>query len=178
MGSTDQYRSIQDIRRSSKSQSSCPDTVICHKVRGRRGSKRQATTGLFRFSAYVPTPLESPPEGFPYTAVLGSPRCHLGSGTRTAASARIGTYALVKGQTLEAEVEMSLEDGASLGIRKGKQSRSLRRTGQFEGGWCSARGSGRASSMCQGPFMAMTRCPSSRSSPRAEPVCQEPTLYL
>jgi len=44
------------------------------------------------FSPLVSLELEEPDEDYPLTAVLGSPRCHLGSGTRTGSSRRIQNF--------------------------------------------------------------------------------------
>jgi predicted molibdopterin-dependent oxidoreductase YjgC len=52
-------------------------------------------------------------EDYPFTAILGSLRFHLGSGTRTGHSDRIKDFAL------KGEVEMSLEDGAQLHLSEG-----------------------------------------------------------
>jgi formate dehydrogenase alpha subunit len=121
MGSSDPYRSIQEVR-----------SEIAGLVPGYldlAGSQRtgwvketgrsrlfggEDESGMIFFSAYAPISFESPSEGYPYQAILGSPRGHLGSGTRTAASARLRDF------DLQGAVEMSLEDGASLGIQEGE----------------------------------------------------------
>ncbi|MCD4716675.1 MAG: molybdopterin-dependent oxidoreductase [Desulfobacterales bacterium] len=54
---------------------------------------------------------------YPFTAILGSQRFHLGSGTRTCRSGRIRDYG-VKG-----EIELSLADGASLNLQNGDSVR-------------------------------------------------------
>jgi formate dehydrogenase (NADP+) alpha subunit len=68
---------------------------------------------LLSFTPYSPILLEGPDKDYPYQAILGSPRCHLGSGTRTSRSARIREYAS------EEEVDMSFQDGRALGIQEG-----------------------------------------------------------
>ncbi|MFH0813922.1 MAG: molybdopterin-dependent oxidoreductase [Pseudomonadota bacterium] len=52
-------------------------------------------------------------EKYPFTALVGSQRYHLGSGTRTSRSDRIRDLAL------KGEVEISFEDGARLNVRDG-----------------------------------------------------------
>ncbi|MCD6297931.1 MAG: hypothetical protein J7M30_12350, partial [Deltaproteobacteria bacterium] len=54
---------------------------------------------------------------YPFTAILGSQRFHLGSGTRTGQSDRIRDHG-VKG-----ELELSLEDGAGLDLQDGDSVR-------------------------------------------------------
>jgi predicted molibdopterin-dependent oxidoreductase YjgC len=112
MGSTDQYRSIQHIR--FEIASLVPGYMDVARSQGTAWVRETSRSSLFSFSPYSPTPFESPDKDYPYKAILGSLRCHLGSGTRTAYSARIREYAL------EGDVEMSLEDGRSLGIQEGE----------------------------------------------------------
>jgi predicted molibdopterin-dependent oxidoreductase YjgC len=121
MGSTDQYQSIQKVR--SEIAGLVPgylDLAGSHGTGWVQETSRsrvfsaEGEGGMISFSAYAPLLFESPSEGYPYQAILGSPRGHLGSGTRTAASARLKDFAL------EGAVEMSLEDGASLGIQEGE----------------------------------------------------------
>jgi formate dehydrogenase alpha subunit len=85
--------------------------------------KENSRSGLFRsegegdsasFSRYSSLPAEKPDREFPYKAIMGSPRFHLGSGTRTSHSSRIMDYAY------EGEVEISPEDARSLGLRSGE----------------------------------------------------------
>jgi predicted molibdopterin-dependent oxidoreductase YjgC len=112
MGSNDPYRSIQQVR--FEIASLVPGYVDLARSQGEVWIRETSRSGLLGFSAHSPTPFESPPEGYPYKAILGSPRCHLGSGTRTSYSARIREF------SFEAEAEMSLEDGTSLGIQEGE----------------------------------------------------------
>jgi predicted molibdopterin-dependent oxidoreductase YjgC len=121
MGSSDPYRSIQEVR--SEIAGLVPgylDLAGSHgagwvKETGRsRLFGGEDESGMISFSAYAPISFESPSEGYPYQAILCSPRGHLGSGTRTAASARIRDF------VLGGAVEMSLEDGAALGIQGGE----------------------------------------------------------
>jgi len=121
MGSTNQYRSIQEVR--SEIAGFVPGyldlagsqrTVWVQETGRSRLFGGEEEGGMISFSTYAPLLFESPSEGYPYQAILGSPRGHLGSGTRTAASTRIRDFAL------GGAVEMSLEDGASLGIQEGE----------------------------------------------------------
>jgi formate dehydrogenase alpha subunit len=112
MGSADPYRSLQQVR--FEIASLVPGYMDLARSQGSVWIKETSRSMLFAFSAYSPIPVESPREGYPYQAILGSPRCHLGSGTRTGYSSRIRDYAL------EADAEMSLADGASLGIQEGE----------------------------------------------------------
>jgi len=112
MGIKEQYRSVQHIQ-----------CEIAGLVPGYAGLAKSGVTalvrekekrgGLLRFTSYSPALFEGPREDYPYQAVLGSPRCHLGSGTRTTRSARIRDYAH------EGEVEMCSEDAELLGVREG-----------------------------------------------------------
>jgi len=118
MGSTDQYRSIQHIR--FEIASLVPGYMDLARSQGTAWVRETSRSRLFSFSPYSPVLFESADEGYPYKAILGSPRCHLGSGTRTAYSARIRDHALIREYALEGDVEMSLEDGRSLGIQEGE----------------------------------------------------------
>jgi formate dehydrogenase (NADP+) alpha subunit len=120
MGWKDQYRSIQHIRY--EISSLVPGYTDLAKSRGtawvqERGGAKLFSPGeggsLLPFSPYSPILFEGPAKDYPYQAILGSPRSHLGSGTRTTQSDRIRDYAY------EGEVEMSFHDGRSLGIREG-----------------------------------------------------------
>ena len=117
MGSKDPYRSIEHVRY--EISSLVPGYADLAKSRGtawvgEKGGAKLFTLGgegsLLAFSPYAPVPFEGPDKGYPYQAIFGSPRCHLGSGTRTAHSARMKEYAS------EGEVEISQEDGRLLGI--------------------------------------------------------------
>jgi formate dehydrogenase (NADP+) alpha subunit len=120
MGWKDQYRSIQHVRY--EISSLVPGYLDLAKSQGtawvqeRSGAKVFSPEGggsLLAFSPYSPILFEGPIKDYPYQAILGCPRCHLGSGTRTNQSARIRDYAY------GGEVELSFQDGRSLGIREG-----------------------------------------------------------
>jgi len=68
---------------------------------------------LIPFSPVVSMEDEASDNSYPFTAILGSLRYHLGSGTRTSRSDRIRDFAL------KGEVEISTEDGARLNLQAG-----------------------------------------------------------
>jgi formate dehydrogenase (NADP+) alpha subunit len=112
MGWQDHYRSIDHIRYEIRSL--VPEYVDLADKGGMGWvQERGLEEGLFRFAPYVPIPFEGQEADYPYQAILGTPRCHLGCGTRTGRSARIREHAS------EEAVEISLQDGRSLGIREG-----------------------------------------------------------
>ena len=65
------------------------------------------------FSPVIPMKEETYDEAYPFTAILGSLRYHLGSGTRTGLSPRIKDFGL------KGEVEISNEDGTQLKLKAG-----------------------------------------------------------
>jgi len=65
------------------------------------------------FSPVITTEDEPFDEDYPFKAILGSLRYHLGSGTRTSHSDRIKDF------SLKGEVEISSEDGARLNLNEG-----------------------------------------------------------
>ena len=74
------------------------------------------------FPIFIP-PVRKPDADYPYTAILGSPRHHLGSGTRTSRSHRICALAE------EATVEIAPEDAQRLGLAGGDRVRVASRSG-------------------------------------------------
>ncbi|MFH1624104.1 MAG: molybdopterin-dependent oxidoreductase [Pseudomonadota bacterium] len=82
--------------------------------------------GLISFSAVVSTEDRVPDDDYPVTAILGSSRFHLGSGSRTSRSGRIQEFGL------KGEVEISLEDASRVGVRDGDTVRILSRYGLIE----------------------------------------------
>jgi len=78
--------------------------------------------GLITFYPVVTTEDEIEDKDYPYNAIMGSLRYHLGSGTRTAASERMHAF------DLAGEVEIAPEDGAALGIADGD---TIKVTSQF-----------------------------------------------
>jgi len=69
------------------------------------------------FSPVITTEDETHDEVYPFKAILGSLRYHLGSGTRTSHSVRIKDF------TLKGEAEISSEDGARLNLNEGDRVR-------------------------------------------------------
>ncbi|UCF82455.1 MAG: molybdopterin-dependent oxidoreductase [Desulfobacteraceae bacterium] len=69
------------------------------------------------FSPVIPMKDEKFDEAYPFTAILGSLRYHLGSGTRTCLSDRIKDF------DLKGEVEISPEDGTQLKLKAGDKVR-------------------------------------------------------
>jgi anaerobic selenocysteine-containing dehydrogenase len=69
--------------------------------------------GMIPFSSLGPVETEVTDDEYPFTAVLGSQRFHLGSGTRTGHSERIRDFGL------KGEVELSPEDGGAMNLKSG-----------------------------------------------------------
>ena len=75
--------------------------------------------GLISFTALVSIEDEEQNETYPYTAILGSSRYHLGGGTRTGSSERINDFGVAD------EIEISREDGLHLGLEDGDEIKVL-----------------------------------------------------
>jgi predicted molibdopterin-dependent oxidoreductase YjgC len=69
--------------------------------------------GLIKFYPVVTTEAEIEDKDYPYNAIIGSLRYHLGGGSRTAASERIQTFDSI------GQIEIAPEDGTTLGITNG-----------------------------------------------------------
>jgi formate dehydrogenase alpha subunit len=80
---------------------------------------------LISFSPVVSMENESADENYPFTAILGSQRYHLGSGTRTSCSDRIRDFGL------KGEVEISSEDGEKFHLLDGDAVRLRSRYGSL-----------------------------------------------
>jgi formate dehydrogenase alpha subunit len=78
----------------------------------------------FEASETIPGPSENP--DFPLWAVLGSPRCHAGSGTRTSRSARAAALEPMGG------LEVSREDSEQCGLEPGDRARVVSAWGAVE----------------------------------------------
>jgi formate dehydrogenase alpha subunit len=120
MGSWEAYRSIQRIR--DEISKLVPEYADLAKSQGTVWVRETSRFKLFRrdgegelipFTPYLRIPTEAAEDGYPFKAILGSLRCHLGSGTRTGHSDRIKDYAL------QGEAEISFEDARVLGIGDG-----------------------------------------------------------
>jgi formate dehydrogenase alpha subunit len=79
----------------------------------------------FTFSPLISIEEDPGDELFPFTAILGSQRFHLGSGTRTSHSNRVREYAL------GGEVELLPEDGKRLNLSEGDRARIISRHGSI-----------------------------------------------
>jgi len=75
--------------------------------------KETETNRPFKFSPLLATDAGEMDDDYPLTAILGSKRFHLGSGTRTGHSKRINDFGL------RGEVALSPEDGARLHVESG-----------------------------------------------------------
>jgi formate dehydrogenase alpha subunit len=84
-----------------------------------------AADGLISFAPLVSIEDEEHDEAYSYTAILGSCRYHLGGGTRTGSSERIGDFG-VAGQ-----IEISGQDGHHLGLEDGDTVRVLSQYGSI-----------------------------------------------
>jgi formate dehydrogenase alpha subunit len=88
---------------------------------GQKGDRRlfdpDGEGTLIPFTPVVPIEHNDIGDEYPFTAILGSQRFHLGSGTRTCRSDRIRDHG-VKG-----EIELSHEDGAGLNLQDGDSVR-------------------------------------------------------
>ncbi len=82
---------------------------------------------LIPFSPVVSIKDEAADPDYPFTAILGSVRYHLGSGTRTSRSDRILSFKLT------GEIRISPEDSEKLDVRAGDRIRVVSRYGAVEG---------------------------------------------
>jgi len=92
-------------------------------ARGWTWTQQRGIPGRFRFSPLPSANREETDEDYPITAILGSRRFHLGSGTRTGRSARIRAFGL-KGELL-----LSPTEGDRLGFKTGDTIRVTSRAG-------------------------------------------------
>jgi formate dehydrogenase alpha subunit len=81
---------------------------------------------MIAFSAMASTGDVASTQAYPLTAIFGSLRFHLGSGTRTGESERIRTF------NLKAAIELSPEDAARLDVGNGERVRILSTHGAIE----------------------------------------------
>ena len=70
--------------------------------------------------------MKSEDKEYPYSAIIGSLRYHLSSGTRTSASERIRAF-----DTIGAKIEIAPADGATLGITNGDSVKVTSQYGKF-----------------------------------------------
>ena len=82
--------------------------------------------GLIQFYPVVTTEDEDENSDYPFSAIVGSLRYHLGCGTRTAASERIRSLNSI------GPIEISREDGTTLGLADGDRIRVASQHGEME----------------------------------------------
>ncbi len=82
--------------------------------------------GLIQFYPVVTSEDEDENKEYPYSAIIGSLRYHLGSGTRTAASQRIRDFDSI------GAIDIAPEDGATLGLANGDRIKITSQYGELE----------------------------------------------
>ena len=124
LGCSKRYSSLDEIR--AEIVELVPLYSKLDKDRGESWINESSNLRLFRrtgegepihFTPVIMTETESLDKNYPFKAILGSRRYHLGSGTRTGHSARLKDFAL------KGEVEVSSEDGDRLDLKQGDQVR-------------------------------------------------------
>ena len=124
MGYPKSYSSLQQIRTEIRNQ--VPMYAGLKRDRGESWIKETSNMRLFHpngegelihFSPVITTEDERSDEDYPFKAIMGSLRYHLGSGTRTSYSARIKDFAL------KGEIDISSKDGARLNLKEGDKVR-------------------------------------------------------
>jgi formate dehydrogenase alpha subunit len=85
-----------------------------------------AAGSLISFSAVESADEQQPDQDYPFLAILGTLRFHLGSGTRSTCSQRMRRFGL------KGEVEIFPEDGAALGLQNGDTVAVVSKHGGFE----------------------------------------------
>jgi predicted molibdopterin-dependent oxidoreductase YjgC len=120
MGHPEQYSSVQRVR--AEIRRDVPMYADLGEERAQTWIKATSRMRLFDpegkgepifFTPLTSTAIEGAEEAYPFKAILGSLRFHLGSGTRTGLSERIRDFAL------KGEVEISPEDGSKLNLNQG-----------------------------------------------------------
>ncbi len=120
MGHPEQYSSVQRIR--AEIRRDVPMYADLGEDREQAWIKATSRMRLFDpegkgepifFTPLISTAIEAGEEAYPFKAILGSLRFHLGSGTRTGLSERIRDFGL------KGEVEISPEDGNKLNLNQG-----------------------------------------------------------
>jgi formate dehydrogenase alpha subunit len=120
LGYSQRYDSLQDIRE--EIGQLIPMYGDAARLKGPAWVKAASNRRLFRtsaggepipFSPVMPFETGSADEDYPFQALLGSLRVHLGSGTRTGRSRRINSFALT------GAIELSREDGSRLDLKDG-----------------------------------------------------------
>jgi predicted molibdopterin-dependent oxidoreductase YjgC len=120
MGSSRSYGSVEKVRR--EMSENIPsyaalvhggDEIWVKETSRKRLFRPEGNGDAVLFSPFSSIEDEQPDESYPFTALFGSTRFHLGSGTRTGRSARINEFAIKKTVELSAEMseQLRLEDG-------------------------------------------------------------------
>ncbi len=124
MGYPKGYSSLQQIRTEIRNQ--VPMYAELKRDRGESWIKETSNMRLFHpngegelihFSPVITTEDEKSDEDYPFKAIMGSLRYHLGSGTRTSYSDRIKDFAL------KGEIDISSKDGTRLNLKEGDKVR-------------------------------------------------------
>ena len=116
LGNGDQYGSIEKIRNEIRQFVPMYGTLNARglswiKMTSEKAVfKEQGSNELISYYPVVATEDDQPDKDYPFTAIVGSLRYHLGSGTRTQASDRIHDFELV------GQIGISPQDGNKLGI--------------------------------------------------------------
>ncbi|NNL76468.1 MAG: molybdopterin-dependent oxidoreductase, partial [Desulfobacterales bacterium] len=119
LGNGDPYESVEKIRDEIRQLVPQYASLNAHghgwiKTNGEKALfKEQGANGLISYYPVVSTEDDPPDNDYPFTAIVGSLRYHLGSGTRTQASGRIGDF------DLAGHIGISPQDGAGHGIKNG-----------------------------------------------------------
>jgi len=124
MGRAEQYSGLEGIRAEisrvvpmySGLRESCPESWVGEQGRERPFLVEGEETPI-PFAPLLRVKEQEGGEDYPFKAILGSSRFHLGSGTRTTRSDRI------RGFGLKGEVEMSSEDASELDLKDGDEVR-------------------------------------------------------
>ncbi len=120
LGYSRRYESLQDIRE--EIGQLVPMYGDLGRLKGTAWVKSESNRRIFHpsaggepipFSPIIPFELRSADQDYPFEAILGSLRVHLGSGTRTGRSNRIKDFALT------GAIELSREDGMRLNLKDG-----------------------------------------------------------
>ena len=117
LGDGNPYRSVEKIRQEIRTfvpmygSLNGPDHTWIQATSDKALFKGQGAEGLITFYPVVSSGDDPADSEYPYTAIVGTQRYHLGSGTRTRASDRIQEFEST------GKLEISPQDGANLGLK-------------------------------------------------------------
>ena len=130
--STGRYGSVEDVRREIRDHvpgygdlETGPDGKGPPRYRRGTGAREGREPPVFREAADSTEGLGEPGD-YPFVALLGTPRCHAGSGTRTSRSRRLRAFGD------GGDLEMSPEDCDRLGVGQGDPVRVISPLGEVE----------------------------------------------